>query len=74
MWCSSRINNEPFTFLLYINDLPNASPVLNPIMYAENINLFNFNNDIETLFSTRNIELVKISEWFKANKLLFNIN
>ena len=61
-------------FLLYINDLPNASPVLNPIMYAENINLFNFNNDIETLFSTRNIELVKISEWFKANKLLFNIN
>ena len=61
-------------FLLYINDLPNASPVLNPIMYAENTNLFNFNNDIETLFSTRNIELVKISEWFKANKLLFNIN
>ena len=37
-------------------------------MYAENTNLFNYNNDIETLFSTRNIELVKISEWFKANK------
>ena len=42
-------------------------------MYADNTNLFYSNNDIETLFSTVNMELEKISEWFKANKLSLNI-
>ena len=63
----------PLLFLLYINVLPNASPVLDPIMHADDTNLFYSNNDIETLFSTVNMELEKISEWFKANKLSLNI-
>ena len=37
-------------FVLFINDLPNASLVLGPIIYADNPNLFYSNNDIETLF------------------------
>ena len=60
-------------FLLYINDLPNASPILDPTMYAKDTNLFYSNNDIETLFLTVNIELGKISEWFKSNKLSLSI-
>ena len=63
----------PLLFVLYINDLPNASPVLDHIMYADDTNLFYSNNDIETLFSTVNMELEKISERFKANKLSLNI-
>ena len=43
----------PLLFLLHINDLPNASPVL--------------------AFSTVNMDLEKISEWFKAIKLSLNI-
>ena len=42
-------------------------------MHVDDINLFYSNNDIETLFSTVNMELEKISEWFKANKLSLNI-
>ena len=42
-------------------------------MYADDTNLFYTNNDIETLFSTVNMELEKISEWFKANKLSLNM-
>ena len=42
-------------------------------MEAVETNLFYSNNDIETPFSTVNMELGKISEWFKANKLLLNI-
>ena len=42
-------------------------------MYADDTNLFYFNNDIETSFSIVNMELEKISEWFKANKLSLNI-
>ena len=42
-------------------------------MYADGTNLFYSNNDIEILFSTVNMELEKISEWFKADKLSLNI-
>ena len=59
----------PLLFLLYTN----ASPFLDPIMYADNTNLFYSNNHIEILFSTVNMELEKISEWFKANKSSLNI-
>ena len=52
----------PLLFLLYLNDLPNASLVLDLIMYADDKNLFYSNNDIQTLFSTVNMELEKISE------------
>ena len=63
----------PLLFLLYVNHLPNASSVLDPTMYADDTKLFYSNNDIETLFSTVNMELEKISECFKANKLSLNI-
>ena len=46
------------------------------IIYADDTNLFYPTNDIETLFSTvnrLNMELGKISEWVKANKLSLNI-
>ena len=46
------------------------------IIYADDTNLFYPTNDIETLFSTvnrLNMELGKISEWFKTNKLSLNI-
>ena len=49
----------PLLFLLYINDLPNASPVLDSIMYTDDTSLFYSNNDTETLFSTVNMELEK---------------
>ena len=63
----------PLLFLLNINDLPNASPVLDAMMYADDTNLFYSNNGIESLFSTVNMKLEQISEWFKANKLSLNI-
>ena len=58
----------PLLFLIYINDLLNASAVLDPIMYADDTNLSNSNNDIKTLFSTVNMELEKISGWFGSRK------
>ena len=54
MWRPSGINTE--SILLYTNDLPNASPVLEPIIYADGTNLFYSNNVIEYLFSTVNME------------------
>ena len=63
----------PLLFLLYVNDLPNASKILDPIMFGDDINLFFSNYDIPTLSATVNFELSKINHWFIANKLSLNV-
>ena len=62
----------PLLFLLYVNDLPNASRILTPIMFADDTNLFLSRQNLKTLFSTVNNELTNIHEWFKSNKLSLN--
>ena len=57
--------------LLYVNDLLNSS-VLEPIMFADDKNLFFEHTDLRILFSMVNNELKKIYEWFNANKLSLN--
>ena len=44
---------------------------LDPIMFADDTNLFYSNIDINTLFKIAN-ELNEINEWFRANKLSLN--
>ena len=63
----------PLLFLIYVNDLCNASNILDPIMFADDTNLFFSHRNISTLFLTVNNELHKIGEWFKANRLSLNI-
>ena len=63
----------PLLFLLYFNDLSNASKILNPIMFADDTNLFFSNCDIPVLFATANSEFSKINQWFLANKLSLNV-
>ncbi|XP_065651287.1 uncharacterized protein LOC136079476 [Hydra vulgaris] len=62
----------PLLFLIYINDLYNASN-LKTVMFADDTNFFLSSNNIITLFNDMNIELIKISKWFKSNKLSINI-
>ena len=52
----------PLLFLLYINDLQFASDLLDPIMFADNTNLFYSNKDLNTAFLKVNDELQKINE------------
>ena len=51
----------PLLFLLYVNDLKNVSSVLDPIMFADYINLFYTHSNIQKLFSTMNEELASIN-------------
>ena len=60
-------------FLLYVNDLKNASNILDPIMFADDTNLFFTHKDIRYLFQIVNQELENISQWFVSNKLSLNI-
>ena len=60
----------PLLFLLYVNDLKNASSVLDPIMFADDTNLFYTHSNIQKLFSTMNEELASIKP---ANIRLQNV-
>ena len=53
----------PLLFLIYVNDLPSASNLLNTIMFADDTNLFFEHKDRSFLFSTVNKELQNINEF-----------
>ena len=63
----------PLLFLIYVNDLSNASRLLDPIMFANDTNLFFNHKDIKHLFTVVNNELVNIKDWVNANKLSLNV-
>ena len=64
---------RPLLFLIYVNDLHKASSILKPVMFADNTNLFLPKKDINKPFNDMNVELQKMSVWFKANKLSLNL-
>jgi hypothetical protein len=43
------------------------------VLFAEDTNLFSSHHDLSNLTNLINIELLKLPEWFKANKLSLNI-
>ena len=63
----------PLLFLIYVNGLPNATNVIDPIMFVDDTNLFYSHHDIKTLFSAVNEKLEKVKGWFTANRLSLNI-
>ena len=63
----------PLFFLLYINDIVNASTALQLILFADDTNVFLSGKDPEYLVNQLNIELNKLSVWFRVNKLSLNL-
>ena len=61
----------PLLFLIFVNDFPKAT-LLDPIMFADDTNLFYSNENITSLFEVVNKELININIWFQANKLSLN--
>ena len=69
-----QINNDSKSdFLVYVNDLPSASKILNLIMFADDTNLFYEHQNIIKLFATVNEELMNINDWLMVNKLSLNV-
>jgi hypothetical protein len=63
----------PLLFLIFINDIINASVIIRFIMFADDTNLFFKHENLNTLYTIVNNELMRISKWFKLNKLSLNI-
>ena len=52
----------PLIFLVYVNDLPSSSKISNPIMFAEDTNLFYEHKNVIKLFATVNEKLTNIND------------
>ena len=63
----------PLLFLIYVNDISNVSPILQYILFADDTNVFYSHSDLNLLIATMNIELPKLSKWFKSNILSLNL-
>ena len=63
----------PILFLLYINDLPNATSLFSSL-FADDTIFVNTNKNLKILQDTTNQELEKAKLWFQANKLSLNVS
>ena len=64
----------PLLFLVYINDLPNASKKLNFYLFADDTNIYCESKDLSNLLKIVNKELRSIKRWLDANKPSLNID
>lgn len=62
----------PLLFLIYMNDLPNCLESKS-VLFADDTSLYKSSVNIKDLYCKMNIELNKLSDWFKANKLSLNV-
>ena len=63
----------PLLFILYINDLPNASKLTQPLLFADDTSIFYSHSDPSCLQSVLNEELQNFDAWLKGNNLSVNI-
>ncbi len=63
----------PLLFIIYINDIVNCSNLLYFILFADDTNIFYSCKSHNDLMKIVNEELLKLSEWFRANKLSLNV-
>ena len=69
-----HIRPRPLLFLIYINDIINLSSNFKFIMFADDTTVLASHKNLNVLIDTLNVELSKISTWFKCNKLSLNIS
>ena len=64
----------PLLFLIYINDLPNISKILNFYLFADDTNIYYVSTSLHELEQTINRELKKLYLWLNVNRLSLNID
>ena len=62
----------PLLFLIFINDLPNVSKLLNTILFADDATMSLCGKNPTTLVNLANNELFKFYIWCSANRLTVN--
>ena len=63
----------PLLFIVYINDFHRSSDILSFILFADDTNVFFAHRNLLTLVRIINLELKKLTQWIRANKLSLNL-
>ena len=63
---------RPFLFLIFVDDFLKVTKYLDPIMFADDANLFCSHKEVKTLLQIVNNQLKLVTEWPLANKLSLN--
>ena len=63
----------PLLFLIYVNDIYNASNKLEFFLFVDDTNLLYANKNLKSLETVMNDELLKIVDWLTASKLSLNV-
>ena len=64
----------PLLFLIYINDLPNVSKILNFYLFADDTNIYHEADNVKDLERAVNKELKWLNQWPSVNCLALNIS
>ena len=67
-------HRDPLLFILYINDLANVSENLISLLYADETTVLIEGTNINTMKTSLNCELAKLTECLNANKLSINVS
>lgn len=62
----------PILFLVYVNDINNATS-LSTLRFTDDTTVITSSPDINELYAKMNMELTKLDDWFRANKLCLNV-
>jgi len=63
----------PLLFIIYINDILNATKIFKIIQFADDTCLFHSEKNARLLKKSANDELVKVSDWLVSNALRINV-
>lgn len=63
----------PKLFIIYINDISNASRILKNVIFADDTNVFCEGGNLEQLLEAVSTELTKLKLWFDINRLSLNV-
>lgn len=73
MWCSQRKILGPLLLSICVIDSQHEPKTIDLYIFSDDTNLFYSHQNINSIFSTANLDLEKVGQWFKTNKLLWNI-
>ena len=73
LWCTIRFHLRTKIFIMYTNDIFIASKLFKFVLFANDMNVFYSNNDINEIIRKTNSELDKLNVWFSMNRLSLSI-